>query len=113
MAMVRPCPRCSELVPSGEWVRHQQAHRNAGKPKTSQRGYGTEHQRLREHYRRQIELGVVVVCPRCHERIWPGQKWDLGHVDGTDKKVYSGPEHAGCNKATAAYRASLYRASLT
>ena len=29
---------------------------------------------------------------------------DIGHVDGTERKVYSGPEHRRCNRQTAIHR---------
>ena len=32
----------------------------------------------------------MVRCARCGELIEPGTPWDLGHVDGTERKVYSG-----------------------
>jgi hypothetical protein len=34
----------------------------------------------------------------------PGTPWDLGHVDGTERKVYSGPEHRSCNRQTTYHR---------
>jgi hypothetical protein len=40
-------------------------------------------------------------APRCGELIKPGEFWDLGHVDGSGKTLYLGPEHRGCNRATA------------
>ena len=45
----------------------------------------------------------MVRCAR-GELIEPGTPWDLGHVDGTDRKVYSGPEHRRCNRQTAIHR---------
>jgi hypothetical protein len=38
---------------------------------------------------------------RCGERIAPGERWDLGHVDGSGLTEYAGPEHERCNRATA------------
>jgi hypothetical protein len=39
----------------------------------------------------------MVRCARCADLIQPGEPWDLGHVDGTERTVYSGPEHRRCN----------------
>jgi len=72
--------------------------------KTTARGYGWQHQKERARWARRVEKGDVV-CARCRRLILPGQRWDLGHVDGTERTVYSGPEHAGCNRATATHKA--------
>ena len=71
-------------------------------PTTTQRGYGHHHQQLRKKWRPLVEAGIVT-CARCGELIPPGASWDLGHVDG-DRSSYQGPEHARCNRATAAHR---------
>jgi hypothetical protein len=42
-------------------------------------------------------------CGRCGLPIRAGQKWDLGHVDGT--LVIAGPEHSRCNRASSTHRA--------
>jgi hypothetical protein len=52
---------------------------------------------------RWVEAGVVR-CARCGELIEPGTPWDLGHVDGTKRKVYSGPGHRRCNRQTSTHR---------
>jgi hypothetical protein len=62
----------------------------------------------RRHHNRRLALKPLVEsgcvrCARCGELIAPGAKWDLGHVDG-DPTRYSGPEHLGCNRATARHR---------
>jgi hypothetical protein len=72
--------------------------------KTTVRGYGWQHQKERARWAKRVEKGDVI-CARCRRPILPGQKWDLGHLDGTERTVYSGPEHARCNRATSTHRA--------
>ena len=62
--------------------------------------YGSHHQKLRASYAPLVATGNVV-CWRCGKFIEPGSPWDLGHADG-DPLRYAGPEHARCNRATAA-----------
>jgi hypothetical protein len=70
--------------------------------KTTARGYGARHQQIRAAYARSVAAGLAI-CARCTKPIRPGERWDLGHVDG-DRSRYSGPEHAACNRATAGRR---------
>ena len=70
--------------------------------RTTERGYGTKHQRLRSIFVNAVNSGQVL-CSRCGQLIAPGEPWDLGHVDG-DRSRYSGPEHRRCNRATAGRR---------
>jgi hypothetical protein len=72
--------------------------------KTSARGYGWSHQKERGRWAKRV-AGGEAICARCRRPILPGQSWDLGHVDGTERTVYSGPEHARCNRATATHKA--------
>jgi hypothetical protein len=72
--------------------------------KTKQRGYGAEHQRKRRAWARRIASGEQVSCARCGRPILPGMYWDLGHLDGSGKSLYSGPEHRACNRATERHR---------
>lgn len=72
---------------------------------TTQRGYGSHHQKLRKQIKPQIDAGKVN-CWRCGDRIEPSQEWDLGH-DDHNRNQYRGPEHArakdcpaGGNRAT-------------
>jgi hypothetical protein len=68
--------------------------------KTAARGYGSEHQRKRRVWARRIASGEPVSCARCGCPVLPGMLWDLGHVDGSGKSLYSGPEHQKCNRQT-------------
>lgn len=63
---------------------------------TTERGYGTDHQRIRRQWKPIVEAGGVR-CWRCNELIHPGTRWDLGH-DDHDRSRYRGPEHAACNR---------------
>ena|SRR6185312_5127846 len=65
------------------------------RPKTSSRGYGYEHQKLRRAWAKRVATGSVA-CARCGETILPDERWHLGHDDG-DRNAYRGPEHARCN----------------
>lgn len=67
---------------------------------TTSRGYGRAHQLLREQWKATVAAGGVI-CPRCQQPIRRGQPWDLGHVPGSGKRLYAGPEHSRCNRSTA------------
>jgi hypothetical protein len=74
---------------------------------TYERGYGGEHQRLKEHWRPYVEAGLVD-CWRCDRPIAPESPWDLGH-DDHDRSVYRGPEHMACNRSAARSKMSSKR----
>lgn len=78
---------------------------------TTQRGYGSAHQRIRKQWEPIVEAGEA----DCHEDIclmpsrWiePGSPWDLGHTpDGT---AYIGPCHVRCNRSEGAARGNAQR----
>jgi hypothetical protein len=84
--------------------------------RTTERGYGYVHQERRKWWAVHVEQGEVN-CARCGKPIYPkvweyrcpacGKKtcgWDLGH-DDTDRTLYTGPEHACCNRATRTHEA--------
>lgn len=64
---------------------------------TDQRGYGVAHRKLRAKWRPLVEAGGVT-CARCGQPIQPRDAWDLGHIDGSNRTMYQGPEHAHCNR---------------
>jgi hypothetical protein len=66
---------------------------------TTASGYGKPHQQLRARWAKRVATGTVR-CWRCGHLIAPGTRWDLGH-DDEDRRVYRGPEHAGCNRGAA------------
>jgi tRNA(Ile2) C34 agmatinyltransferase TiaS len=81
---------------------------------TAERGYGSDHQRLRKFWEPKADAGQVA-CTRCGKLIAPkgarcprckkaSCRWDLGHSD-KDRSQYTGPEHTCCNRATASHRA--------
>jgi hypothetical protein len=72
--------------------------------KTSARGYGWRHQKLRESWSRVVASGGAV-CAWCGLPIVPGEPWDLGHVDGSERTMYQGPEHRKCNRGARPGRA--------
>lgn len=96
---LRVCPvvDCPNLTKSGPCEKHRQT--------TSQRGYGTQHQRERARWAPLVESGAVD-CRRCGTRIGAAEPWDLGHPDAACDAP-KGPEHRRCNRATEAHAASL------
>lgn len=74
---------------------------------TAQRGYGQRHRKLREMWVPRVAAGKVS-CVRCGRLIVPGERWDLGHMDG-DRSQYAGPEHARCNRAAGAVSGNYQR----
>lgn len=63
---------------------------------TTERGYGWQHQQLRDEWKPKVDAGTVA-CARCRQRIAPGSPWQLGHTD--DRSGYQGPEHRYCNES--------------
>jgi hypothetical protein len=98
----RTCKRCGRET----WSPHSpycRAHRPSfekrqlwAKKSRTARGYGEAHKAMRARYARLVEAGQAI-CARCRRPIFPGEPWDLGHVDG-DRSRYAGPEHRRCNR---------------
>lgn len=99
----RRCPDCKRLH-DGRAHRCDDCRRDRDRQRgtTSERGYGAEHQALRDQWRPYVEAGYVdcraVICLMPDRRILPGQPWDLDHDD--DRTGYRGPAHERCNRAT-------------
>lgn len=78
---------------------------------TAQRGYGTDHQRLRAQWQPVVDAGQAhchaVVCLLPTRWIAPGSHWDLGHTP--DRTAYTGPEHRTCNRSEGARRGNARR----
>lgn len=73
---------------------------------TAQRGYGSDHQRLRAKLKAGVDTGTVI-CWRCGQRIGAGENWDLGHADTPAAKAlraYRGPEHRYCSRSAGALK---------
>lgn len=100
--------RCPRLVPDGDrYCSEHKRARDHERGNSTQRGYGSAHQRERARWSQRMMAGERVVCPRCGCHILPGQCWDLGHNDSRD--AWTGPEHAHCNRAAGAANSSRMR----
>jgi hypothetical protein len=82
---------------------------------TTQRDYGSPHQKLRAQWEPLVDAGRV----NCHaticleelngrtRHIHPGTPWDLGHTP--DRAAWTGPEHQRCSRADGARRGNRMR----
>lgn len=83
---------------------------------TTERGYGSDHQRERDRWVQYQQDGGddrhgslrcrAEVCVMPTEWIYPGQRWDLGH-DGD--REWRGPEHERCNRSEGTARGNRMR----
>lgn len=73
------CDECRRKIP--KWREQQREQRRAsGRGTAKQRGYGSEHVRMRKRVGEVVAMGLAV-CARCGKAIARGEPWDLGHDD--------------------------------
>lgn len=93
----RPCiePRCPNLTERTRCPEHERARqRGRARPTTTQRGYGSRHQSVREALSRTLPAP----CAYCGATIRPGERWDAAHrVDGRPQFGYV-VAHPACNQ---------------
>jgi hypothetical protein len=90
-------PGCPALTDQTRCPTHTRA-KDRARGTSTERGYGSAHQRLRREYELRMRAGEVFHCWRCGAEIDP-DAWHLGH-DDHDRSVYRGPECVPCNTAT-------------
>jgi hypothetical protein len=77
------------------------------KQTTTARGYGYQHQQLRNKWQTIVDQGHAychaTICLQPSRHIPPGTPWDLGHT--TDRTAWTGPEHPLCNRSEGGRRA--------
>lgn len=95
--MKRPCLTCGELTERSRCPVHerqQQRRYDAHRGSTTQRGYGTEHQRARE----QLAATLPRPCGYCGVTIHPGERWDAAHVVDGHPEYGLMVAHPVCNQ---------------
>lgn len=63
---------------------------------TTQRGYGADHQKKREKWKKLLAKAGQIPCARCSKPIMTTDKWELDHSD--DRQTYIGISHEVCNR---------------
>jgi hypothetical protein len=100
-------PGCPELVEAGtrdgRCLQHRR-EREKARGTRKERGYGAEHQRLRQQL---LPTAYGQPCQHCGERMWPHQELHLDHTE--DRTGYRGIVHAHCNTSEAATRGHRQR----
>lgn len=93
-----PATRCPRLIPATARYCPEHAddyERRRGSAR--QRGYGTEHDRLRARWQARLDAGEVMWCSDgCGQQIDP-TSWQLGHDH--ERGGYLGPQTVACNTA--------------
>ncbi|MBI1757990.1 MAG: hypothetical protein HYR62_01960 [Actinobacteria bacterium] len=82
------------------------------------RGYGAEHEAIRERLLWELRERPGQPCVRCGKPMWPWQRLDAGHsVPASMGGVAERLEHASCNRSAGARtrnrRAAVRRAAST
>ncbi len=82
---------------------------------TTERGYGSEHQKARAQWKAIVDAGQAwcqeAVCLQRSRWIRPGTEWDLAHTP--DRSAYLGPAHSGCNRSEGGRRGNRMRRGKT
>lgn len=97
---VCPEPGCPVLVDKGRCPDHRRAAEQARGSKAD-RGYGPEHQHIRDALLDRQAKGETLMCARCGKPITWDEPWHLGHTE--DRTTWTGPEHALCNLSAAGH----------
>lgn len=93
---LRACAICGAPTITGSRCTRHPLERGT----TTQRGYGSDHQRLRAQLDPIVMAGHTRCAhPDCGQLINTADDWDLGH--NADRTGYLGPMHATCNRRTA------------
>jgi hypothetical protein len=95
-------PGCPELTTATRCTeRNHAAEYERRRGTRQQRGYTSEHDRLRARWKPRVDAGQVdchnPVCLMPIRRILPGEPWQLGHTP--DRTAWRGPEHRLCNES--------------
>lgn len=93
-----PAPGCPTILTGGErrCAKHAREYEQQ-RGTRQQRGYDTNHDRLRAHHQARIDRGEDVRCVTCDVRL-TGRAWQLGH-DHERGFGYIGPQCVPCNTA--------------
>ena len=73
-------------------------------PNTTERGYGSDHQRTRKAL---LAEAYGQPCHHCGRPMLPGQALDLDHT--ADRSAYRGFAHAHCNRSEGGKRGNAKR----